>query len=500
MNLEARVTISDLRDEEYGCLKKLNGARFELEKSIARYSDKHDGQLVFSALQRFLQVQSALAKKLVPPVASPQDYLGLATWIAAQEGTGALGSTSPLLSSSSSLSFFENKQVDYRGSWQELSSSQLELYCQAMKQMSSSMSLEALTQSFFGWCRTTASSTLQQFASHSTLHVRLEKKKYVVDRAALMAVPEQEPAIDTEAISFSQEAEHRRDEEKINEADYLHGLDHVRQELERVVRIVAHKEYLLTIFPAKKLFRNYLLVGPPGTGKTTLVQNLAVRCGLYFLPVPCVTLGSSFFSKTASNIHDRYRLAYRQMQEQDLPGAIIFFDEIDHIAKQRGYGHSSEGDSLVTTLNENLDGGSSKPGIITIGATNVEQMIDPAVLSKFHRLHIPYPQEDKDIIGIHEAVIRKIEAYAQRAVFAARDYGKILPFAQEQEGYRSGRIIDRVLHAAALEKVLQGAAGKRFELVTTSDIVHTYHLTHLEETSPPKGSPPSTRETVTAIA
>ena len=285
---------------------------------------------------------------------------------------------------------------------------------------------------------------------------------------------------------------------------YIHGHDEFKMEFKKIAMIVRNRDYLSSLFSPRKLFQNYLLLGPPGTGKTTMVSTLAKECGLKFYTIPCVTLGSEYFSRSAANLNDVYAQAVREVEEKKEPGVILFFDEFDHIAKRRGYGNSSESDSLITTLNENLDGSSSRAGIITFAASNVEDMLDTAVVSRFRRFYIGYPQDDVALEGIHSVVIRKLETYAGRSLFEKIDYSEILSFAHNDERYKSGRIIDRILTNAALNKVIDGlnngefpsggvrgsASGtdRSFTLVTSADLALEYARFNMESEQKINGS------------
>ncbi len=503
MELELIITKPDLEKEEYPTLRRLNGARFNLQEKVNRYIPKSDGTKVFNALKQYFIVQAAAYEKLrkesVKLMEEPAKEAGepaslcpslcsslcLATYLASLAGSSVLD-----YQKDSRVSFFSNKKIDYLKPFPDPVVDSLEIYLQSMKDLGSSFALESITEAFFNWGLDSSFSKLEEagwlekvtikkaiidgetypleLCEHKHKKEKRDKLSFDLSRYVIKDTPKNDPD--------------GKQRPKISNAAFIHGHDEVKEEFKKIAALIKYKEYFRSLFDPKRLFNNYLLVGPSGTGKTTLVNSLAGECGLYFIRVPCVELGSEFFSKTASNIHGVYASARQVVNSGKHQGVIIFFDEIDHIAKRRGYGNSSEGDSLITTLNENLDGGSSQEGIITFGATNVEHMIDPAILSRFRKLHVGYPSDEQGVIGIHQAVISRMETYSGKRMFSQLDYASILEFSRQDERYKSGRIIEKILYNAAIKKALQSqsrenrepAEKKELLLVTSGDVLSEY--------------------------
>jgi proteasome-associated ATPase len=146
------------------------------------------------------------------------------------------------------------------------------------------------------------------------------------------------------------------------------------------------KEYEL---PAPK---GILLYGPPGCGKTmiakavanslatkvaTLTGNTNVRS--YFLNVKGPELLNKYVGETERQIRLVFQRA-REKAEEGVP-VIIFFDEMDSLFRTRGTGISSDMEStIVPQLLAEIDGVESLRDVIVIGATNREDLIDPAIL------------------------------------------------------------------------------------------------------------------------
>ncbi|CAB0556255.1 ATPase AAA [Corynebacterium diphtheriae] len=133
--------------------------------------------------------------------------------------------------------------------------------------------------------------------------------------------------------------------------------------------------------------KGVLLYGPPGCGKTLIAKavanSLAQRIGAgnrsYFINVK----GPELLNKYVGETERRIRLIFeraRELAEEGRP-VIVFFDEMESIFRTRGSGVSSDMETtVVPQLLTELDGVESLSNVIVIGATNREELIDPAIL------------------------------------------------------------------------------------------------------------------------
>ncbi|HEX9762290.1 MAG TPA: proteasome ATPase [Acidimicrobiia bacterium] len=150
----------------------------------------------------------------------------------------------------------------------------------------------------------------------------------------------------------------------------------------------------------RDLFREYeleppkgiLLYGPPGCGKTliakavanSLAQKVSETTGnpdvrSYFLNIK----GPELLNKWVGETERQIRLIFQRAKEKSDEGVpvIVFFDEMDSLFRTRGTGISSDVEStIVPQLLSELDGVESLKNVVVIGASNREDLIDPAIL------------------------------------------------------------------------------------------------------------------------
>jgi proteasome-associated ATPase len=181
--------------------------------------------------------------------------------------------------------------------------------------------------------------------------------------------------------------------EEVPDIDYadIGGLDRQIEQIRDAVELP---------FLHAELFREHqlrppkgvLLYGPPGCGKTliakavanSLAKKIAERKGdekrtSYFLNIKGPELLNKYVGETERHI----RLIFQRAREKASEGTpvIVFFDEMDSVFRTRGSGVSSDVENtIVPQLLSEIDGVEGLENVIVIGASNREDMIDPAIL------------------------------------------------------------------------------------------------------------------------
>ncbi|MEE6457730.1 hypothetical protein FKM82_000002, partial [Ascaphus truei] len=181
------------------------------------------------------------------------------------------------------------------------------------------------------------------------------------------------------------------------------GLEDVKRELQLAYPVEHPDKFLkFGMTPSKGV----LFYGPPGCGKTLLAKAIANECQANFISIKGPELLTMWFGESEANVREIFDKA-----RQAAP-CVLFFDELDSIAKARG-GNIGDGggaaDRVINQILTEMDGMSTKKNVFIIGATNRPDIIDPAILrpGRLDQLiYIPLPDE-KSRMNILKANLRK---------------------------------------------------------------------------------------------
>lgn len=187
--------------------------------------------------------------------------------------------------------------------------------------------------------------------------------------------------------------------------DDIGGLEEVKRDLKELVQYpVEHPEKFekFGMSPSKGV----LFYGPPGCGKTLMAKAVANECQANFISVKGPELLTMWFGESEANVRDVFEKA-----RQAAP-CVLFFDELDSIAQQRGGSHGDGGgaaDRVMNQLLTEMDGVGAKKNVFIIGATNRPDIIDTALMrpGRLDQLiYIPMPDYESRL-SILRATLRK---------------------------------------------------------------------------------------------
>ena len=252
--------------------------------------------------------------------------------------------------------------------------------------------------------------------------------------------------------------------------------------------------------------KGILLYGPPGCGKTLIAKavanSLADRTGkvrtskTYFLNIK----GPELLDKYVGETERQLRLIFARAREKASAGfpVVVFFDEMESLFRTRGTGKSSDVETtIVPQLLAEIDGVEGLDNVIVIGATNREDMIDPAILrpgrldvkikierpdaegakdifSKYLTSDLPLHPEDLEehdgdrdatVEQMIEAVVERMYAESAENQFLEVTYQggdkEVLYFKDFNSGAMIQNIVDRSKKAAVKDFLTTGIEGLR---------------------------------------
>jgi len=200
------------------------------------------------------------------------------------------------------------------------------------------------------------------------------------------------------AEQIAGEADHERATPDVTYED-IGGLDRELEQVREMIELpMRHPELFqqLGIEPPKGV----LLHGPPGTGKTLMARAVANEIDAYFTDISGPEIMSKYYGESEEQLREVFEEA-----EENAP-AVVFIDEIDSIAPERGETSGDVERRVVAQLLSLMDGLDERGEVIVIGATNRVDALDPALRrgGRFDReieVGVPDKEGRKEILQVH---------------------------------------------------------------------------------------------------
>ena len=278
--------------------------------------------------------------------------------------------------------------------------------------------------------------------------------------------------------------------------------------------------------------KGILLYGPPGCGKTlvakavanSLAKKVAAKLGRddrrsYFLNIKGPELLNKYVGETERQIRQIFQRA-REKSEEGVP-IIVFFDEMDSLFRTRGSGISSDIEStIVPQLLAEIDGVETLKNVIVVGASNREDLIDPAILrpgrldvkikierpsadsardiyGKYLTSEIPIAQTEIDKHGSADAAVKAIIESTVEKMYSTDDDNRFLEVTyangEKEELYfkdfSSGAMIENIVRRAKKTAIKRAIAGEP-KGVNEQDLIDAIHQEYKENEDLPNTTNP----------
>ncbi|MCL4763170.1 MAG: ATP-dependent zinc metalloprotease FtsH, partial [Burkholderiales bacterium] len=183
--------------------------------------------------------------------------------------------------------------------------------------------------------------------------------------------------------------------------DDVAGIDEAEAELVEIVEFLRDPPKFTRLGGTAP--KGVLLIGSPGTGKTLLAKAVAGEAGVPFFSMSAAEFVEMIVGVGAARVRDLFK------QAREHAPAIIFIDELDAIGRARGQvaiGGSSEQEQTLNQILTEMDGFSSREGIIVLAATNQPDVLDKALLrpGRFDRrvvVNLPDKAGREAILRVH---------------------------------------------------------------------------------------------------
>lgn len=264
--------------------------------------------------------------------------------------------------------------------------------------------------------------------------------------------------------------------------DDVEGIEELKSDIMRLVDCLKNPKKYQKM--GARIPKGVILYGPPGTGKTLIAKAIAGEAGVPFFSM----VGSDFVEKYVGVGASRVRELYKKARKE--APCIVFIDEIDAVASQRGRDENSERDQTINALLAELDGFKGSENIITICATNRLDMLDSAFkrAGRFDlKLAVGLPDKKgrKRILEIHSkdkklgedidlnTIANKTVGFSGAELEALLNEAALVAVGKDRNCITSSDVDD-----AFFKIVMQGNKKKRDKITETNKVVAWHEAGH----------------------
>ena len=264
--------------------------------------------------------------------------------------------------------------------------------------------------------------------------------------------------------------------------DDVEGIEELKSDILRLVDCLKNPKKYQKM--GARVPKGVILYGPPGTGKTLIAKAIAGEAGVPFFSM----VGSDFVEKYVGVGASRVRELYKKARKE--APCIVFIDEIDAVASQRGRDENSERDQTINALLAELDGFKGSENIITICATNRLDMLDSAFkrAGRFDlKLAVGLPDKKgrERILDIHskdkklgedidlKVIANKTVGFSGAELEALLNEAALVAVGKDRNCITSQDVDD-----AFFKIVMQGNKKKRDKITDTNKVVAWHEAGH----------------------
>ena len=232
----------------------------------------------------------------------------------------------------------------------------------------------------------------------------------------------------------------------------LGGMTELKEKLnDRIVGMLKDPEQaeLDFIEYGKKAPKGFLMYGPPGCGKTTIVEHLASEAGVPLLKVEVGSIGSPYIHEMSMNIDAIFDYAESRATKEK--PVLLFIDDADALFSSRSSGGSQDHhyEELNTFLNRVQKAGDKN--VIVIAATNRKDIMDEAIVSRFEeQVEVPLPDFEA-----RKSVIKLFMNSRKKGVALAGDEDGLNEIAKRTDNF-SIRALKNMSELTAMKALKDG--------------------------------------------